>query len=102
DGIRDKLVTGVQTCALPILLGAAVFTRTLGLSTRLLRLSPSRDLRGVASAGRVGAHARLQFLGDASAHLSFAARAWYAGAGEPRSEERRVGKGGGCGVGEWG
>src|SRR2546425_9329537 len=23
DGIRDKLVTGVQTCALPILLGAA-------------------------------------------------------------------------------
>ena len=65
------------------LLGAAVFTRTLGLSTRLLRLSPSRDLRGMASAGRVGAHARLQFLGDASAHLSFAARAWYAGAGEP-------------------
>jgi hypothetical protein len=65
------------------LLGAAVLTHTLGLSTWLLRLSPSRDLRRMASAGRVGTHARLQFLRDASAHLSFAARAWYAGAGEP-------------------
>jgi hypothetical protein len=37
----------------------------------------------MASAGRVGTHARLQFLRDASAHLSFAARAWYAAAGEP-------------------
>ena len=65
------------------LLGAAALTRTLGLSTWLLRLSPSRDLRRIASAGRVGTHARLQLLRDASAHLSFAARAWYAGAGEP-------------------
>src|SRR3989441_2865774 len=29
DGIRDKLVTGVQTCALPILLNARAFSHEL-------------------------------------------------------------------------
>src|SRR5205823_7992468 len=34
DGIRDKLVTGVQTCALPILGAAALITVVKGMITR--------------------------------------------------------------------
>src|SRR5205823_10393489 len=43
DGIRDKLVTGVQTCALPILLAgwcAGVMASSNGSSTTTWRLSP--------------------------------------------------------------
>jgi hypothetical protein len=36
-----------------------------------------------AKAGRVGSHARLDSLRDATAHLHFAARTWYAAAAEP-------------------
>src|SRR5229473_5632262 len=45
DGIRDKLVTGVQTCALPILTGAQgpeagvwVIAETTGLPTKLAKI----------------------------------------------------------------
>src|SRR5206468_5383455 len=67
DGIRDLIVTGVQTCALPICL-----PRRRG--RRCLRREPG-DLRWASSAGAVTA-ARVR-AGSA-----------------PRSEERRVGKGG--------
>src|SRR5687767_15482696 len=75
DGIRDKLVTGVQTCALPIWRA-----RGLRLSLRRLRLRHRRELRPRdelrAPRRRRGAGAR--------------------GAALPppphRSEERRVGK----------
>src|SRR2546425_7425381 len=36
DGIRDKLVTGVQTCALPISLNASTSMRTRMMKTETL------------------------------------------------------------------
>src|SRR5687767_15771967 len=76
DGIRDKLVTGVQTCALPILICSATFFRSSG------------------SGNCAGSNSRIlsKYLGSLNS-LS------YCGAPPPstnsragRSEERRVGK----------
>src|SRR2546426_2377743 len=64
DGIRDYKVTGVQTCALPILLALQAsytfrntvplyFVGTLVGKTMMLELGPV--LAGLALAGRVGA-----------------------------------------------
>src|SRR2546425_9170232 len=39
DGIRDKLVTGVQTCALPILLGAGIMAAVMASDSQILALS---------------------------------------------------------------
>src|SRR5438552_16473874 len=62
DGIRDDLVTGVQTCALPILTAASAgIIRLIWPPSRSLRAGPS-DLYGTCTAVM------------------------------PRSEERRVGK----------
>src|SRR5205823_11536523 len=69
DGIRDKLVTGVQTCALPIFApagGAELESRTSAAQSYSSRRAPL--------AGRCDRHA----------HHGFA--------DEHRSEERRVGK----------
>src|SRR5207248_6151761 len=84
DGIRDRTVTGVQTCALPI---SAIELRTQerlvvegeAALTRTFRLAPSaRPPRGGEPAPRI----RSTLLVD----------------GQPvvRSEERRVGKEGRC------
>src|SRR5207249_9080484 len=94
DGIRDRNVTGVQTCALPISLGRRCDLRVLAVSQQA-----SQDLAGGG-------------LGDL-AHEYDAPRALErreiggaptegverleAEAGRPRSEERRVGKGGRAG-----
>jgi hypothetical protein len=43
----------------------------------------ARRLANTAEAGRVESRARLESLRDATAHLQFAARAWYAAAGAP-------------------
>src|SRR5687767_15212804 len=70
DGIRDKLVTGVQTCALPI----------------------SGVIEQREPVGREEAHAADGGLRAAGAHLP---RSWDPGERElraGRSEERRVGK----------
>src|SRR2546425_8535195 len=56
DGIRDKLVTGVQTCALPILrreTGAEVAQARRSFALAQVRLE--RDRRLLASADRVAA-----------------------------------------------
>src|SRR5438552_10142266 len=45
DGIRDDLVTGVQTCALPISIPAGVFRAGRALSTGPLRLARYRGRR---------------------------------------------------------
>src|SRR5437879_10860494 len=75
DGIRDTSVTGVQTCALPILqVGTAV--RNGPLCSRV----PS--LRAVSFTLAVA----LAILASASAHAQSQAQHVY------RSEERRVGK----------
>src|SRR2546425_3906893 len=56
DGIRDKLVTGVQTCALPILrreTGAEVAQARRSFALAQVRLE--RDRRLLASADRLAA-----------------------------------------------
>src|SRR2546425_10262959 len=84
DGIRDKLVTGVQTCALPIWGPRAAHGRRPDPPAQALRLSGGRRRQE-------GDPGRLRAQGYASGRLS--------GHGlrpEPapdhRSEERRVGK----------
>src|SRR2546425_4410876 len=93
DGIRDKLVTGVQTCALPICwrtrllppflnrvrarLGVMALTDSL-LERRLARILAAR----VAEV-RWGIDARDEFLVHNDQTIRVAVR---------RSEERRVGK----------
>src|SRR5207248_4189195 len=76
DGIRDRTVTGVQTCALPIfmevLTGSATCTNTIGT----VRVSPlSTSMTGVPET---------RTTSGVSASSSAAYRR--------RSEERRVGK----------
>src|SRR5687767_15849459 len=70
DGIRDKLVTGVQTCALPIFAGFAHGLRDGGVLDRV---------------------AVPQAVGEARERPGHAARGLAAG-DERRSEERRVWK----------
>src|SRR5207249_6789395 len=92
DGIRDRNVTGVQTCALPISIGrimrAAPFTHIAGnrnsggsAMPRPHRLVPL--LFAVAVSG---------FLGAFTLAVDGQTGATEAPAGFDRSEERRVGK----------
>src|SRR5205823_9643248 len=81
DGIRDKLVTGVQTCALPISTSTSAAKTSAESNAVLLRSSARMSLAAMARAKRIAS-----------------------GTGEPlvarqeglqrprRSEERRVGK----------
>src|SRR5699024_11602567 len=90
DGIRDRNVTGVQTCALPILANrnrpppARQLTRSSPISNRLRRalLTPSKARRSVRRRRRAPASARRS---AARRRPAAASRRW-------RSEERRVGK----------
>src|SRR5687767_16018491 len=77
DGIRDKLVTGVQTCALPISGSGTEDDEILGCLVR--RLVP-RDHARIEPEGTqlVGEH-----RGEVVARVDHE---------RPRSEERRVGK----------
>src|SRR5256884_3692268 len=79
DGIRDVAVTGVQTCALPI------------LSIRPLRASAQPARRAEA---RVQRYATLGRTGMRVSDISFGSSRLGAGEGDTirRSEERRVGK----------
>src|SRR5207248_80382 len=66
--------------------GAAALTRMLDAAIwfrDVMLPRQARRLANAAVAGRVGSRARLESLRDASAHLQFAARSWYAAAGEP-------------------
>src|SRR2546429_3090129 len=78
DGIRDVAVTGVQTCALPISIGALPFLICQDASLRVRRSTQP------SSASRW----RFNFI-SAEWLTVFVLRAH---AGELRSEERRVGK----------
>src|SRR5699024_11596950 len=92
DGIRDRNVTGVQTYALPILVGAGIPIESLCLHThntygQALANVYAALQRGVsqfdASAGGVGG---CPFAGSATGNLATEDLLWM------RSEERRVGK----------
>jgi len=67
-------------------LGAAMLSRTLNFSTWIRNVMLPRELRrlmGAARSGRAGSRAGMESVRDATAHLGFAARAWYAAAGQP-------------------
>src|SRR2546421_8301266 len=76
DGIRDLIVTGVQTCALPILISPQAFTFTVKVSTGWI--TPSATAATTMSRRSTGT---FSYRGADSAFLQAA-----------RSEERRVGK----------
>src|SRR5205823_10394969 len=77
DGIRDKLVTGVQTCALPISDVHVLRPRPRCLEHALGHREPEREVIG-RSESNLGA--RAEHEREISPH------------GSRRSEERRVGK----------
>src|SRR5205823_11454325 len=82
DGIRDKLVTGVQTCALPIY-SAKDMPTFLPAGLAIAAVLPREDPRDV-------------FIGGAVKTLAELPRGARVGTSSPRraarSEERRVGK----------
>src|SRR5206468_10009833 len=88
DGIRDLIVTGVQTCALPIYIRPSPRKQSYALRWA----APLRSFARVSlvQAMREEAHA---------VDLSCGARARLKHLGETRSEERRVGKE--CRSGRW-
>src|SRR5205823_9306651 len=88
DGIRDKLVTGVQTCALPILLGLLVVRAAAGL------LAPGEPIPVDAFQVLVLLPSIGAFLGILTALFGTPASAPAArpAFSRRRSEERRVGK----------
>src|SRR5205823_10876231 len=91
DGIRDKLVTGVQTCALPI---CAVIDaqggRTGALQGDLVEEHLLTSWGRRRSAKGRGRSIRIRDTG--SARVGLGGIVQFAGKGVARSEERRVGK----------
>src|SRR5699024_12218678 len=79
DGIRDRNVTGVQTCALPILKTQELLDSFLLLSAR--RASSWHGVRNTCFPPQF--HYHLKNKNIVPTHL---------GLPSPRSEERRVGK----------
>src|SRR2546430_9938650 len=79
DGIRDLTVTGVQTCALPILLPGMGVARGVAADGLVVALQRGPPLR--RRPGRLLAKGR----GEGGPHLALPGRG-------DRSEERRVGK----------
>src|SRR5205823_9686922 len=92
DGIRDKLVTGVQTCALPIYGTSFGFPRSVAWS-RATRAGVSPD-RAWPPAPVCGA--ALGLAEPRKPPPSVRATAVSPAAAATRSEERRVGKEGRC------
>jgi len=67
-------------------LGTAMLSRSVGLSTWIRNVMLPREVRrlmGAARAGHSGSRAGMESVRDATAHLGFAARSWYTAAGEP-------------------
>src|SRR5699024_12211315 len=94
DGIRDRNVTGVQTCALPILLPATeqlIGVEGEALEDGLEALLERGEVVQETVAGEEAVY--LHDLYEAEQYVAFRLS-------EMRSEERRVGKEGGCGRGE--
>src|SRR5207248_6253869 len=89
DGIRDRTVTGVQTCALPILWPGAVLIdgEIVGTWRRAQRTMTVQTWQRLVPAAReaIAAEAESLPLPDAGAGMRID---WIGG----RSEERRVGK----------
>src|SRR5205823_9535434 len=99
DGIRDKLVTGVQTCALPILLPtlmlAIPYTVLVVFTFNILLL----EFGAADFCGTTAAFATVTQVGPIVTVLVVAGAGATAMCADLRSEERRVGKEGRAGVG---
>jgi hypothetical protein len=67
----------VGAALLTMIVNASIWFRDVMLPREARRLAKAAD------AGRLESRARLESLREASAHLQYAARAWYAAAGEP-------------------
>lgn len=70
--------------------GAAMLAKLLNASLWIRDVMVPRETRRLAHAaavGRIESRARLESLADKTAHLQFAARAWFAAAGEPAVNE---------------
>src|SRR5699024_12152537 len=89
-GIRYRNVTGVQTCALPISPG--ILRLRVGVDHGLARTGRTRP---PAAGGRLGAGRLAQPVDRDRGVASWFPRAVKADVRGLRSEERRVGKGGG-------
>src|SRR5205823_11077717 len=97
DGIRDKLVTGVQTCALPIWGGVPLF---VDVDPRTYCIDPADAERKITP--RTRAIIPVHLGGNAAnmdALLALARRHSLRVIEDARSEERRVGKE--CRCGRW-
>src|SRR5690606_40621551 len=90
DGIRDFHVTGVQTCALPILSTSGI-TSTAAMPVRRGSTPTAAQARTVASVSRPSEAARSSATTVRAAAASLTPLALPAVI-EKRSEERRVGR----------
>src|SRR5207248_7774644 len=85
DGIRDRTVTGVQTCALPIYQFEKLATLMIGVHVLAIAGVPFSFLGAFALARRLDSPGRLALIGLVIYSVGLIAVTI-------RSEERRVGK----------
>src|SRR5207247_3755068 len=92
-GIRDPLVTGVQTCALPISLALGIDPGLRPLDALKAWMEKRKTLKSHAPAAvSTAAFLENTQTGEDVDVGCFPAPIWHARDGGPRSEERRVGK----------
>src|SRR5881398_1529274 len=79
-------VDGAARAGASAVVGSAVLTKMVDASIwfrDVILPREARRLAKAAEAGKLDSRTRLESLREASAHLQYAARAWYAAAGEP-------------------
>src|SRR5207245_8421780 len=90
DGIRAATVTGVQTCALPILIFDVKCSQVLAQELTRAGLRPTMWKTGHSLIKQKMKEVGAPLAGEMSGHMFFGGD-WY-GFDDARSEERRVGK----------
>src|SRR5207248_5717945 len=101
DGIRDRTVTGVQTCALPISDEMALPCGAVVTETRCPGSQPGREPLRQHPEVIPAASATHRVRPTGPGGISAAGAERPRPAGQPRSEERRVGKEGRRRACEW-
>src|SRR5207249_6396115 len=92
DGIRDRNVTGVQTCALPIYPDQITLVRNNIKQFVLLKETGDRRVAFVPLSARLDGDRYEVFLAKSEAQHDVSNRFAHPVRGDHRSEERRVGK----------